>query len=111
METAASRLEVAVYIQVAISIVLVFVWFSFPPPLFEGAPKVICIVYFLMLIGVSVSSFVWLLRYGNRPVSETITSGSKYRMIASLAISILAFMGSAFFVLFALMVSGLLNMI
>jgi hypothetical protein len=111
MTTAASRLELSVIIQIAISIVLFFVWTSFPPPLFKGTPKIVCIVYFLTLIATSVSSFVWLLRFGNKQVSEGIGLNSKYRMIVSLAISILALIGSAFFVLFALMVGGLLNMI
>ena len=111
MATAASRLELSVIVQIAISIVLVFVWFSFPPPLFKGIPKVVCIAYFLTLIGVSVSSFVWLLRFGNKPVSEGISLNSRNRMIASLVVSILALAGSAAFVLFALLASGLLNMI
>jgi hypothetical protein len=110
MATAANRLEVSVIIQIAISIVLVFVWFSFPPPLFKGTPKLVCIAYFLTLIGVSVSSFVWLLLFGNKPESDGISNNSKARVIVSLAISILAFIGSAFLVLLAL-ASGLVNMI
>jgi hypothetical protein len=111
MRTTLDRQAWFTYILVTISIALVFVWFSFPPPLFEGIPRLVCIAYFVALSGVSVNSFVWLLRHSRSPLSEETSSGSRHRMVALLAMSLLVMVGSAFFVLFALLAGASLRMI
>jgi len=82
-----------------------------PPPLLVGIPKAVFISYVVTMIGVSISSTGWLIRFGRKPMSETITLRSTYNMIAALVISILMVVASAFFVFVALMVHGFLNMI
>jgi hypothetical protein len=111
MEKTLDRQELFTYVLVAISFLLAFVWFSFPPPLFEGIPKLVCIAYFLALSGVSVSSFIWLQRHNRGSIRESALSGTKRRMLILLIVSILFLMASAFLLIFALAVSGLLKMI
>ena len=100
-----------VYIFMGVAFALLMIWMMMPPPLFSGVAAVLFLGYFLSLIGVSVSSFIWLQRFGNKEPDENHVFQTRGFMTAWLVISILLAVGSAFFVMFALAVSGLFGMI
>jgi len=94
------------------TVVLLFLsWTSMKPPMFEGVAGAIGICYFITLLGVLATSFYWLMQAETEQASETISRGTRTFVIASLVVSILVLVGSLFFVLFALAIRGLFNMI
>jgi len=99
------RVERLVYIFSWIAGGLLFLWLSWPAPKFHGVAGAICVAYFLALACVSICSFIWLFRFDR---SDNPARKRNY-MIASLVISILSFVASALFALFAIAVSGLLG--
>jgi hypothetical protein len=90
-------------------------WASRRPPMFEGIAGVMVICYFVGLMGVLVTSFYWLARFDKKPASENISRNTRTFVVASLIISTIistiVMVGSLFFVLFALAVRGLFNML
>jgi hypothetical protein len=98
-------------ILIGTTALLFVVWMDLPPPQLKGFPLYVFGVYFVSLIAIFVVSFAWLRRYGDIRFEEPKLRYAKPLMVASLVLSIVVAAASALFVLFALAVGGLINMI
>ena len=107
----ASRLGRLVYVFIGTAFLLLMVWMMMPPPMFSGIAAALYIGYLVALIGVLISSFIWLHRFGNTEPDEDHVFQTRGYMTAWLVISILLFVGSISFALLAMLASGLFGMI
>jgi hypothetical protein len=111
LDKKAQRLGAMVYIFLGTAIVLFLVWMMWPPPIFKGIPGAIFIGYLLSVVGVFISSFMWLVRFGGiQPTGKNVFRSRGY-MVALLVLSILFFGASVLIAALGLALGGMLNMI
>lgn len=107
----ARHLSWAMWFFIWAAILIFLSLWTLPTPIFEGFSLAVVVGYFISLAGIILTSSLWLLKFNKVVVEDDGFVSAKRAVLISLILSIVAALGSGLFLMFALAVTGLFNMI